>query len=538
MINPLKKIIAVFILIALLPVSFIVYELSSLNKNEEIVRGIYQNQLDAILYSVNQHSDDIITSWATRINRALDFAGDKSVLKDSVAQMEMAVLGELSSVRYIYLTDLAGHDIIFSQKEGEVLKNNVLKLLATVVNSNRDKIDRLMSYKEAGFRKMDAIDPTLTDNRVPVFFVLDQNPSRYKLAAMVIDQPTLIQNVLGPKMQVISQDKFIISAFQSGTDSLIYSTGSLNAGPNENGAENIRVIKNEWQKKEFWLLPGYYLAISLKGATIDDLVDDRVTTSLVILSLLMLLLITGLLFLYRNIRREINLSQAKSEFVSNVSHEIRTPLSLISMYAETLELNRISEEKKKEYYGVISKETARLSGIVNRILDFSRITSNKKMYDFRPVQLNGLTGEILESYSFHLKDKGFTWDFLRDDTIEVIMGDREAIGEAIINLLDNAIKYSREQKYISMKTGKDKRYSFIEVSDQGIGIAKNHQVEIFEQFYRAPIGDVHTTKGSGLGLALVKRIVEAHHGKIKVESALGKGSTFRLYFPTKNAYSI
>jgi two-component system phosphate regulon sensor histidine kinase PhoR len=538
MINPLKKIIAVFILIALLPVSFIVYELSSLNKNEEIVRGIYQNQLDAILYSVNQHSDDIISSWASRINRTLDLQRERSVLKDSVAQTETRVLSELSSVRYIYFTDLEGHDVIFGGTEDDVSNNSVRKMLGIVVKTNRDKIDRLMSYKEAGFRKMDAIDPMFTDNRVPVFFVLDQNPLQYKLAAMVIDQPTLIQNVLGPKMQVISQDKFIISAFQSGTDSLIYSTGSLNAGPNENGAENIRVIKNEWQKKEFWLLPGYYLAISLKGATIDDLVKDRVTTSLVILVLLMLLLITGLLFLYRNIRREINLSQAKSEFVSNVSHEIRTPLSLISMYAETLELNRITEEKKKEYYGVISKETARLSGIVNRILDFSRITSNKKMYDFRPVQLNDLAGEIIESYSFHLKDKGFTWNLSKDDSIETIMGDREAIGEAIINLLDNAIKYSREQKCISMKTGKDKRYSFVEVRDHGIGIAKNHQAEIFEQFYRAPIGDVHTTKGSGLGLALVKRIVEAHHGKIKVESTLGEGSTFRLYFPTKNAYSV
>jgi two-component system phosphate regulon sensor histidine kinase PhoR len=533
--NPLKKIIAVFILIALVPVSFIVYELSSLNKNEEIVREIYQNQLDAILYSVNQHSDDIISSWATRINRALAARKSDDVI-DSVAGVQ-AVLNELSAVRYVYFTDLKKQQVIFSRDEKDPTEKTVLNMLGAVVKDSEDKIARLISYQEAGFRKMDAIDPIRSDNRVPVFFVLDENPAHYKLAAMVIDQPTLIEKILGPKMQVISQDKFIISAFQTRTDSLIYSTGSLNAGPNENSPENIRVIKNEWQKKEFWLLPGYYLAISLKGATIDDLVKERVTTSLVILVLLMLLLITGILFLYKNIRREINLSEAKSEFVSNVSHEIRTPLSLISMYAETLELNRITEEKKKEYYGVIAKETARLSGIVNRILDFSRITSNKKMYEFRPVQLNDLVGEILESYSFHLKDKGFTWDLWKDDAAEAVMGDREAIGEAIINLLDNAIKYSREQKYIKIKTGKDKRYSFIEVSDEGIGIAKNHQQEIFEQFYRAPIGDVHTTKGSGLGLSLVKKIVEAHHGKIKVESILGKGSTFRLYFPNKNAYS-
>ena len=102
-----------------------------------------------------------------------------------------------------------------------------------------------------------------------------------------------------------------------------------------------------------------------------------------------------------------------------------------------------------------------------------------------------------------------------------------------MNLLDNAAKYSRDEKHIILKTGIDRNYCFVEVKDSGIGIAKNHQRENFAQFYRAPIGDVHTTKGSGLGLALVKKIMDAHQGEVKVESAPYKGSTFRLYFPTK-----
>ena len=112
-----------------------------------------------------------------------------------------------------------------------------------------------------------------------------------------------------------------------------------------------------------------------------------------------------------------------------------------------------------------------------------------------------------------------------------IQGDRESISEVIINLLDNAVKYSRDKKHITIKTGRDHNFKYIDITDEGIGIARKHQAEIFEQFYRAPTGDIHTTKGSGLGLTLVKKIMDAHHGQVTVESSPGKGSTFRLKFP-------
>jgi two-component system phosphate regulon sensor histidine kinase PhoR len=234
------------------------------------------------------------------------------------------------------------------------------------------------------------------------------------------------------------------------------------------------------------------------------------------------------------VRHEILLSQAKSDFVSNVSHEIRTPLSLIGMFAETLETGRVpSEDKKQEYYKIISKETTRLSKIVNRILDFSQLEGNKKVFRFTPIKLNELCQEILETYFYPLREKGFDFQFIKDNQLPIILGDREAISEAVINLLDNAVKYSGENKQITLKTLSDHEYAHVEVVDRGIGIARQHHHDIFEQFFRAPTGDVHNTKGSGLGLTLVKKIMEAHHGKVLVESTLGKGSTFRLSFTLK-----
>jgi len=359
--------------------------------------------------------------------------------------------------------------------------------------------------------------------------VLDENPQNYKIGAIILDLPSFIQNTIGPKMQGISQDKFVISAFSVKNDSLIYST-DFQSQPSTD--EAMTTFKSQVQKRDFWVLPGYYLGISLKGASLNDLVKSRTTTTLTILILLVCVFGAGILFLYRNISREIQLSQSKSEFVSNVSHEIRTPLSLIGMFAETLENGRVtSEEKKKEYYGIISKETSRLSRIVNRILNFSQLEANKKRFSFEPIQLNDLYSEIQETYFHHLKDKGFTLKFEPSEDLGLIQGDREAISEAIINLLDNAIKYSHDIKHITVKTGRDFNFRYIDVTDQGIGISKKHHSEIFEQFFRAPTGDVHTTKGSGLGLTLVKKIMEAHHGQVTVESSPGKGSTFRLKFP-------
>lgn len=520
--NPLKRITIAFMVVAILPVGFIFYELNALTENEKIIRESYQNQLDAILFSINQYSDDVISSWANRMNIAMM---DEKNPADSIKGIS-AMINQFGPIQYMYFTDLKNSSVTYGTQGSDEGTRAVKIALDSVVTTNGERINRLISYEQAGFRKMELIDTIHTDRPVPVFFVLNENTPVYRLGAMIIDLPQFIEQTLGPKMQAIAQEKFVIAAFRSDTDSLIYATRQMDAA-------SITGTRDESQKKSFWLLPGYYVSISLTGATLDDLVKDRIATSLVILGLLIFILALGIWFLYRNIKREMYLAQAKSEFVSNVSHEIRTPLSLISMYAETLEMNRITEEKKQEYHAVIAKETARLSGIVNRILNFSRIQANKKTYEAKPILLNELVEEVLRIYFFHLKDKGFTYAFVKDKNIKMILGDRESITEAFINLIDNAMKYSPDKKNITIRTGSEGKYSFIEVGDEGIGIAKKHQEEIFDQFYRAPAGDVHTTKGSGLGLTLVKKTVDEHRGKIKVDSVQGKGSTFRLCFPIK-----
>jgi len=232
------------------------------------------------------------------------------------------------------------------------------------------------------------------------------------------------------------------------------------------------------------------------------------------------------------VSKEIAVAKLKSDFVSNVSHELRTPLALIRLYAETLELGRINtREKKHQYYRIIRKESERLTALINNILDFSRIEAGRKEYEFRETDIADLVRNTLDSYRYQIEQQGFALEEAIDTELPVVRIDREAIARALVNLVNNALKYSRDDKYIRVKLYRDNGSVKLEVADHGIGIARRDQTKIFEKFYRAGDPLVHNTKGSGLGLSLVRHITEAHGGAIEVESSPGAGSKFVMSLP-------
>lgn len=516
--SSLKKITLAFLLLAFLPAGYLIYELMSWTKNEKLIHDIYQNQLDAVLFSVNQYSDDIVSSWANKINITLTRQTQER--PDTLPGLD------INSVPLLYLSDGEGTMGSIRLNADSISDQLLVEWAGGFEKSERDRIARLRNYFDAGFRKIEPADTLFNDRFVPLIFILDNDAGLYRFAIIFLDLDKFISQNLGPKMQSVAGEKFVISAYRNQGQTLIYST------VNQYDIDQSATAIGEDFRKPFWLIPGYDLGIQMKEASLTKLVNDRTQTSVVVLLGLLVILAAGLVLVYRNIRYQVRLSEAKSEFVSNVSHEIRTPLSLISMYAETLEMNRVPESKKPEYYAIISKETARLTGIVNRILSFSKMDANKKVYSRAVVDLNQLCKEVLDAYAEPLKGKGFEVEFSPAPDAGTIEGDREAIGEAFLNLVDNAIKYSRDVKTIKVRTGRRETFTYVEVEDRGIGIPRAYQKDIFEQFYRAPMGNVHQTKGSGLGLTIVKKTMEAHRGRVEVESALDKGSVFRLIFPT------
>ncbi|HEY8228385.1 MAG TPA: HAMP domain-containing sensor histidine kinase [Pyrinomonadaceae bacterium] len=278
------------------------------------------------------------------------------------------------------------------------------------------------------------------------------------------------------------------------------------------------------------------LGIKYQDISVRELGETWVHRSFLILGILSLMIIGGLVLTKHMVGKEMALAKLKSDFVSNVSHELRTPLALIRLYAETLELGRIStQEKKHQYYRIIRKESERLTALINNILDFSRIEAGHKEYEFRETDIAELVRNTLDSYRYQIEQQGFELDERIDSNLPPLQVDREAIARALVNLINNALKYSSDDKFLGVKLYRENGVVKLEVLDHGIGIDRHDQSKIFEKFYRAGDPLVHNTKGSGLGLSLVRHISQAHGGDIEVQSVPGRGSKFILSLPVKEA---
>ncbi|MDX6461553.1 MAG: two-component system, OmpR family, phosphate regulon sensor histidine kinase PhoR, partial [Acidobacteriaceae bacterium] len=199
------------------------------------------------------------------------------------------------------------------------------------------------------------------------------------------------------------------------------------------------------------IFPGMILGIGLHGTTIADISRRFARQQFLILGALSLLMGAGMVLTYRNVSRELALAKLKSDFVSNVSHELRTPLALIRLYAETLELGRISNPgKHQEYYEIIRKESERLTSLINNILDFSRIEAGKKEYSFSKTDVGDLVRTTLESYRFEIEHNGFRFEQKIANDLPPLQVDREAIARSLLNLVNNAVKYSATEKYLGV----------------------------------------------------------------------------------------
>jgi signal transduction histidine kinase len=227
----------------------------------------------------------------------------------------------------------------------------------------------------------------------------------------------------------------------------------------------------------------------------------------------------------------------KSDFVSNVSHELRTPLASIRVFGEFLKLGRVNEQDKMQEYGeYIETESRRLTQLINNILDFSKIESGQKTYHFEQTNVESLVADTLKTFEVVLEQNGFTVNWERPPRpLPMVVIDPDAIAQAFINLLDNAVKYSGDSKEIGVKLSETGDTVMISVIDHGVGIASEERAKVFEKFYRVGNCMVHDVKGSGLGLSIVKHIIEAHDGRVSVESEPGRGSAFMISLPVEQS---
>lgn len=502
----LNKILAGLTLLILLPLAVaILYEYTRINENEELITNVYKEQLETLISSINYYSEDIMSNWAGRIDVWMMHPTDSSIIKRLVS--------ENSSILAIYSTSRStGLQTIYSSgNEGNST------FVRQLLENERQTIDKLINYHDNNYRKFNSFE---TPNGVLMTFVTVGKGREPVPILIELDLRQFIHQHINSRIQDVARDKFLISIFRKASGQSLFTS--------DREMQDQMTFDKEG---EMWHFPSLSIGITLKNESIADLASRRVKEGLLLAALVMAVLAVGIWFIYSSVKKEVNLAQIKSEFISNVSHEIRTPLALISMYAETLEMGRVNTpEKAREYYKTINTESQRLNSMVDKILSFSRMEKGRYKFKTEVCNLNNICEEVIGNYQAHFN--GADIIFKADSNLPEILADRVSVGEALLNLLDNAVKYSRENKKIEITTGLEGRMCFIEVKDNGVGISKKDQKHIFDRFYRVTRQNLaNEVKGTGLGLSIVCETMKAHKGSVSVQSKPGAGSSFRLNFP-------
>jgi signal transduction histidine kinase len=366
--------------------------------------------------------------------------------------------------------------------------------------------------------------------RILLYPVTDDSSRLVGLAGMILDERYFREKVLPKAIRDAlsefsdgGEHKPIISV-EDGQGHIIYSTDPLS---------DTDPWRTEARRPFGFVFTDWNVALATRHATAAEVAHRNFALNLGLSAALAAVLLCGLMLALRYASREMKLSQMKNEFVSNVSHELRTPLASIRVFGELLRLGRFGGvDKAREYGDFIETESRRLTQLINNILDFASIESGRKTYRFERCDVREVVDATLRSFEVRLRKEGFRLHLEGVDApLPTVVIDAGAIGQSLSNLLDNAVKYSRDARDIDVSLRRDSDFIVLSVRDHGIGIPRGEQRKIFDRFHRVSTGLVHDVKGSGLGLAIVRHIVEAHRGKVTVESRPDEGSTFSIHLP-------
>jgi two-component system phosphate regulon sensor histidine kinase PhoR len=321
--------------------------------------------------------------------------------------------------------------------------------------------------------------------------------------------------------------KYAIKNSNLGKDKMIMGDADFNPGR--------RKVYNQplFQKDQSGAKPNYlYVYFPKRSGYLLRETGFTIIPTVILTAFLIAIFVYTIMVIFR----QKKLSMIKNDFINNMTHELKTPISTISLASQMLEDGSITNTPQtiEHISRVINQESKRLSYQVEKVLQMAVFNEGRLKFKFKEFDVNKMIDTVAANFELRVKNKNGTLTTQKLAEKPFINGDEVHITNVVFNLLDNAVKYSNDNPEIKITTENRKGELVISVQDKGIGIPKEHYTQIFDRFYRVPTGNVHNVKGFGLGLSYVKKIIDSHNAKIKVESALNKGTKFTILFPQIN----
>lgn len=303
-----------------------------------------------------------------------------------------------------------------------------------------------------------------------------------------------------------------------------YSKGYLLITPSGSAAENLAMDET----------------LVVVGLNYKNFAVQSLRLNIVVAVIFTIIIIAAFFLTVRTMLRQKKLGEIKNDFINNMTHEFKTPIATISLAVDAMKNEKVLQDREKITYfsRIIKEENQRMNRQVETILKASQLEKQEVDLNLKPSHVHEIIKEVADNFTLQLQEKNGRAELLLNAENDLINADEVHFSNLVNNLMDNAIKYSKENTpvFIKISTQSNGKHMTIRVEDNGIGMNKETVKRVFERFYRAHTGNIHNVKGFGLGLSYVKTMIEAHHGEIRADSTLGKGSVFTIELPLrKNA---